>query len=237
MANGVLFNSSGSIVLAVNYTIQGPYAEKFLARKDTKTLTLESEAYIRVGNAILIWDTDVDIDESDLDAGAAYAGSTTYYVYACQPLDGSGVPVLKISANATYPAGGWNADTSRKIGGFMTDGSGNIAATGNALWDLRTVDVTHTGVTDSMIPAGEISFSKIKQAEMYSKGSSTFAGSAGRTITHSLGTTNYHVLIEPSASPAAFLGELYYSKAANTVVIYNSGSDVTTAFDYLLVLY
>jgi hypothetical protein len=155
MANGVLFNSSGSIVLALNYEIQGPYTDKFIVRKDTKTLTLEAEVFIRVGNTVLIVDTDEDIDESNLDAGAAYGNSTTYYIYACQPLDGSGVPVWRISANATYPAGGWTANNSRKIGGFITDGSGDIAASGNNLWDLQSQAVGGA-VAESLFDANTI---------------------------------------------------------------------------------
>lgn len=166
MSNGVLMNTSGSIALALNYVIQGAYADKFMVRKDSKTITIKAEAFIRVGNAVLYIDADVDIDEGDLDAGVAYAISTTYYIYACQPLSG-GLPVFKISANATYPAGGWNANNSRKVGGFLTDGAGVIAVSGNGLWDLRTVDVTHTGVTDAMIPAGEISVSKVNPAQQW----------------------------------------------------------------------
>ena len=235
-SNGVFFNSSGSFILAINYAINGPYAEKFVTRKDAKTLTLHADVYIAVGNAILIFQVDVDIDESDLDTGAAYDGSTTYYGYACQPLDGSGVPVIKLSKNATYPAGGWSAANSRKFTGFATDGGGDIPVAGNALWDLRTVDVTHTGVTDAMIPADEISFSKLKQAQMFARDTSTFAGAAGRTLTHNLGTTNYHIIIEPTADPGGLLGEIYVTKSANEVVVFNSGSAVT-AFAYLLILY
>lgn len=236
MPNAVLFNTSGSLALAINYTIQGPYRDKFITRQGNKTLRLQADIYVRVGGAVLLVDADVDINESNLDAGVSYAGSTTYYVYACQPLDGSGVPVFKISANATYPAGGWSAANSRQIGGFITDGSGNIAASGNALWDLRTVDVTHTGVTDAMIPADEISFSKVKQAEAFARGASTFNGQSGRTLAHNIGNTDYHVVIEPTAAPQGLLGEISFTKAANDVVVYNSGSAIT-AFAYLIIKY
>jgi len=85
-------------------------------------------------------DADVDLTESDLDTGSNFANSTTYYVYACQPIDGSLTPVFKISLNSTYPTGGWTADNSRKIGGFDTDGSGNVSE--STLWDLRTQDIS-----------------------------------------------------------------------------------------------
>jgi hypothetical protein len=60
-----------------------------------------------------------------------------------------------------------------------------------------------------------------------------FAGSAGRTITHNYGHTDYQVIINPVAGPGGFLGELWFSKAANTVVIYNSGSAAGN-FDYVI---
>lgn len=141
MANGVLFNSSGSIVLALNYEIQGPYTDKFIVRKAAKTLTLKADIFVRVGNAVLIVDTDVDIDESNLDAGVSYGNNTTYYVYACQPLDGSGIPAFRISANATFPAGGWSAANSRKAGGFTTDAGGDIPVAGSNLWDLQSQSI------------------------------------------------------------------------------------------------
>ena len=89
----------------------------------------------------MIVDTDQDIDQSNLDVGVAYANNTTYFVYACQPLDGSGLPVFRISVNTTFPAGGWIAVNSRKIGGFITNGAGEIAVAGNNLWDLRSEEI------------------------------------------------------------------------------------------------
>jgi len=61
-----------------------------------------------------------------------------------------------------------------------------------------------------------------------------FAGQAGYTITHNYGHTDYQVIVNPVEDPAGFLGEIWYSKAANTVVVYNSGSAVTD-FDYVLI--
>ncbi len=61
----------------------------------------------------------------------------------------------------------------------------------------------------------------------------TFNGSAGRTITHNLGYTDYQVIINPVADPGGFIGEIWFSKAANTVVVYNSGS-ATGNFDYVI---
>ncbi|MBW2673197.1 MAG: hypothetical protein JRD89_07255 [Deltaproteobacteria bacterium] len=74
---------------------------------------------------------------------------------------------------------------------------------------------------------------KMAQDADLAPAASTFAGSDGRTITHNYGHTAYQVNINPTADPAGFLGEVWVSKAANTVVIYNSGS-ARGAFDYVI---
>ena len=61
-----------------------------------------------------------------------------------------------------------------------------------------------------------------------------FAGSAGRTITHNYGHTSYQVVINPVADPRGLLGEIWFSKAANTVVVYNSGTSAVN-FQYVIV--
>jgi hypothetical protein len=67
-------------------------------------------------------------------------------------------------------------------------------------------------------------------------GASTFNGSAGRVITHSLGHQNYKPVITPTADPSGFLGEVYCIKADDTVTVYNSGS-ATGAFEYALIVH
>ena len=61
-----------------------------------------------------------------------------------------------------------------------------------------------------------------------------FAGSTGYTITHNYGHTDYQVVVNPVADPAGFLGEIWFNKAANTVVVYNTGSAVGN-FDYVII--
>jgi len=139
MGNTILFNTAGSIALAVNYELQGPYTGKYLSKEAAKSIRINAEFFVRVDDAVICVDTDTDLGVADLDTGADFDASDTYYIYACHPLSGID-PVFKISKNSTYPAGGWSADTSRKIGGFDTDGSGNVDEA--TLWDLRTVDIS-----------------------------------------------------------------------------------------------
>ena len=147
MGNSILFNTAGSIALAINYVIQGPYTDKYMTKEGNTTLRLNAEFFVRVGDAVLVFDTDdVDLTPADLDTGSSFDASDTYYVYACQPIDGTLDPVLKISKNATYPTGGWDADNSREISGFDTDGDGYISE--STIWDLRTVEVGSAASTD-----------------------------------------------------------------------------------------
>lgn len=74
---------------------------------------------------------------------------------------------------------------------------------------------------------------KLAQNDDFAPTASTFQGQSGRTITHNYGHTNYVVIVNPSADPAGFLGEIWYSISANTVVIYNSGQAVG-AFEYTI---
>lgn len=68
-------------------------------------------------------------------------------------------------------------------------------------------------------------------------GASTFNGTTGRTVAIAdVGTTNYRVSIIPTAV-GAYIGNITVgNKAANSFVVYNSGSDVATAFDYILIV-
>lgn len=75
---------------------------------------------------------------------------------------------------------------------------------------------------------------KLTQEEDLKPAASTFNSTTGRTLTHNYGHTNYQVIINPTADPGGNLGEVWYSKAVNTVTIYNSGS-ATGAFDYVII--
>ncbi len=63
------------------------------------------------------WAADTEFDtEALLDTGSTFDAGKDYYLYL---VDGAGTKGLKVSLNATYPDG-YDADTSRKIGGFHT---------------------------------------------------------------------------------------------------------------------
>lgn len=82
-------------------------------------------------------------------------------------------------------------------------------------------------------PVDDTTLGKMVQDDDLRPVASTFNGQAGRTITHNYGHTDYQVIINPTADPDGFLGEVWFNKAANTVVVYNSGS-ADGAFDFII---
>lgn len=55
------------------------------------------------------------------------------------------------------------------------------------------------------------------------QGSFNFAGASGKTISHTIGDTDYTVGIEASAATGGDLGDVYVSKSSNAMTIYNTG--------------
>lgn len=109
-----------------------------------KTVTLPAGMEILIGNKVYSNKVNVILNLSSV--GGEKAGKDVY-IYACQ---GTGTePVFKLSLNSTVPDG-YNADNSRKIGGFhcLCSDVGTISGhtlsgyrardiIPNSLWDLR----------------------------------------------------------------------------------------------------
>lgn len=66
------------------------------------------------------------------------------------------------------------------------------------------------------------------------QGESTFASTAGKTVTHAVGHTNYIVNIAALGDTGGDLGDVYIVKAANAFTVYNTGGFVG-AFRYQIV--
>jgi len=128
-------------------------------RLDTFTLPTALELDIETAAN---WDAQTPTDYT---VAATRAGKDFYY-YACIPASGN-VPVIKLSANSTYPSG-YTANNSRKIGGFHTEcfAVGTISGhplTGflagdvlpRSIWDLKFLP---HGPTNGMIWAGAHDF-------------------------------------------------------------------------------
>ena len=143
--------------IASHYWADRPFAAKTVAvAADRYALVTPRWTEVDVGGAGLTQDGAINIDLSvaanwdsitpvDYTAGAARAGKD-FYLYACWPTAGDR-PVLKFSANSTYPAG-YTASNSRKIAGFpcVCVNYGTIA--GHPLSGYVAGDIIPHGVWD-----------------------------------------------------------------------------------------
>ena len=88
------------------------------------------------------WDTIAGTDYRT----AANRSGKDFYIYACAPVSGIS-PVLKVSVTATYPSG-YNATTSKKIGGFHCVCVAVGAIAGHTLTGYLAGDVLPQSVWD-----------------------------------------------------------------------------------------
>lgn len=99
---------------------------------------------LQVGDSFFLVDTATHVDSiADLDTGSIEAGKD-YYIYAC---DSAGTLVFKVSLASTYPAG-FDAATSRKIGGFHTLCTAVGTISGHTLTDYALNDILPASIWD-----------------------------------------------------------------------------------------
>ena len=125
----IIYNTGGSIAVGIDVKKVG--ISRLLGFVDAADIKVPAEQFIRVGSAVLYVDDDVQLTWTDLDTGSEQSGKN-YFVYACIPASGD-TPVFKISLNSSYPQG-YDANNSRKIGGFHNNPDGDILQ--YSLWDL-----------------------------------------------------------------------------------------------------
>ncbi len=114
---------------------------------DHTKITVNKGAYyipILVGTTHFLISAAVHVSSvDDIDTGAVEAGKD-YYVYAC---NNAGSLVFKTSLASTYPAG-FNADTSRKIGGFHTLCTAVGTISGHTLTGYAQKDILPASIWD-----------------------------------------------------------------------------------------
>lgn len=141
--------SDNIIAAAVLSTFWGDKAQRLVeahASDHTKVTVNKGGYYIPllIGDTFFLIDTATHVSSvTDIDTGAVAAG-TDYYVYAC---NSSGTLVFKTSLASTFPDG-FDATTSRKIGGFHTlcTAVGTIA--GHTLSDYAQTDILPASIWD-----------------------------------------------------------------------------------------
>lgn len=83
-------------------------------------ITIAAGVLIAVGSSVFKTVL-TNLTTANLDTGSGFEMGTDYYIYCCDPTNGSDTvdrdEVFVISKNSTYPSG-YTADNSRKIGGF-----------------------------------------------------------------------------------------------------------------------
>ncbi|RLA87305.1 MAG: hypothetical protein DRG40_00655 [Deltaproteobacteria bacterium] len=121
MANRVFFASDKSLALAVDHTVYR-YGTT-LEYVDASHIKVKGNQYIRIDQALVVIDTDTTIGWECLDTGSPEA-SKTYHVYVCIQ-SGNNEPIFRISLSDSAPSG-FDTTTSREIGTFQTDSSGDI---------------------------------------------------------------------------------------------------------------
>lgn len=93
--------------------------KKYITGSGT-SIYINAGVLIAVGNSVFKT-TAKTLTAANLDSGSAFTVGKDYCVYICDPTSGDDTDytdeVYLISLNTTYPQG-YNADTSRKIGGF-----------------------------------------------------------------------------------------------------------------------
>lgn len=93
-----------------------PSAE-YLTASGLTSLTVTAGCVVTVGSTGVFKTDATVLSTGNLDAGSAFVVGKDYYVYICDPGSEDLDEVYKISLNSTYPDG-YNAETSRKIGGL-----------------------------------------------------------------------------------------------------------------------
>jgi hypothetical protein len=119
--------------------------DRIIEHKDDNEVTVKGSNKIplNINDKWYYLDTDTDLSTAtDLDTGTVAAG-TDYYVYAC---DNSGSLVFLISAANTFPSG-YDADTSRNIGGFHTICSAVDHENSLSSWTANTSTVVGKTIT------------------------------------------------------------------------------------------
>lgn len=96
---------------------QVDYSREKLFTPNKTSITIPANLNVKIGDGYYSTAQDITLQLSGVGTAENLAGKDIY-IYACQPVDTSATnPILTLSLNSTVPDG-YNADNSRKIGGF-----------------------------------------------------------------------------------------------------------------------
>ena len=119
-----------------------------------------------------------------------------------------------------------------------------MAANGRGLMDFLNTELFKPERFNTMLEQirnaiGGLSWADIATNRPFEKmesGESTFASTTGATIAHSCGAPGeYIVSVTPLGSSSAKLGEFWVEKRTNSIVVKNTGEDIVTKFQYMII--
>ncbi len=147
------WQQKGKVAAADRYTLQTP--NRMTVNVNDVGYLLSAMQDLDLSSA-LSWDTTAGTDYTQ----AANRAGVDFFIYACTPESGT-APKILISANSTVPDG-YDADTSRKIGGFhcLCANAGTIS--GHSLTGFAAGDILPASIWDlkwrprSLSPAGMV---------------------------------------------------------------------------------
>lgn len=119
-------------------------------------VTVAAGVLIAVGPAVFKT-ASTSLTAANLDTGSGFEMGTDYYIYCCDPTNGSDTvdrdEVFVISKNSTYPSE-YTADNSRKIGGFHYGKCRRVNAVGNPIGTTGTENGSgwQGNVYDGIVP-------------------------------------------------------------------------------------
>lgn len=143
-----LYKSALISLLPAHYGRSVPLtgAKTTITLPDYMTVNIGNNGYVHNGSETIDITKASSWDDATM-ATAANRKGKDFYVYACQPTDGTTVPKIILSANSTMPTG-YTATNSRKIGGFHGECADVGTISGHALSGYAAGDILPASVWD-----------------------------------------------------------------------------------------
>lgn len=146
--NNALVDITPSIVALRPYDLMGmKYFRSALPVPNKTTITVKAPLLVEIGDDIYSLGTDKTVALSSVGAPATLAGQDVY-IYACQPASATSRQCdIVLSLSSTVPSG-YNANNSRKIGGFHCLCASVGTISGHALSGYVAGDILPASVWD-----------------------------------------------------------------------------------------
>ena len=119
-----------------------------------------------------------------------------------------------------------------------------MAANGRGIIDFLTNDIFGPTRLNAMLEQFRVAIENLTWADIKTNrpfeamvtGEGTFAGPTGVVINHTYGAaTDYVVFVTPLGSSSAKLGEFWVEKGGNSITVKNTGEDVVSKFQYIII--